>query len=577
MGNIRVLLFLGVSLMASEQALGRPSAAGELSNPGVLAGPDSILDLAGGDESITLYVPKLAVMIEIVPQLKDVIAALREPVGSAMSNPRFEAMGIDPSQPLLMTWVPREGALVAVFGLSHRARLEQWLKALRDTETNATLQLDVPGSGPSKVWLIDAATENPIACVLGTTQGYCQFGAGPQGRPLHPLQATLTRRQSAIRPPHPEKAVQTHRFKRGPKHELARTRGGRRDDQHGTLRMKERLSRLRPGGAVYLIANMRTLGDTLVDFEAQRLRRAYQFSGQAEREQGEIQQREMKHLANSISQHTKALVAGLYIDPRRTAFEADVSLTRAGFALVSRALRPQPKAELIEAWASTPALAKLILRLRPGTLEQQAKALGMNIPRGHLTGALAVLWLGLDSECPAAKAPPAKTNWPFVLPTAVALGAAKDPETFAEALRELIDHQEPSPPPHPIEVGTLGQTILLGTGRGAGAAALRRLRSVETKQKEKAISAVSEPLLNSLAKEPDAPFLEATIDLLAIDAALGAIVDAGPGAQPNLEQLVRARERLRPAFDAASRVGLRATLKSDTAEPSLQLVLHGDE
>lgn len=618
MGIHRVPAFLSLyALIVSGEAVAQTPAANPPHHPSDPSGRrdrsdhsdhSDLLDLADTDDAIVLFAPKLSTLFEVIPNLanavepfagdiepalisrgRELISALGKPTdgpqrGSLLGAAILESAGFDVSEPLLVTWRPRDKALVAVFGLSNRDRLEALLKHQSDAEANTDLRLHISGTDPQTVWLIDATTDTPIACVLGTTQGYCQFGTGPRSKPLRPLQATFER---GLRHG-PRRGESRRASDRGPADTPT-------EDPDKPLSM---FSRVRAGGVLYLIANMKTLAATLVDFETKRLRRAHQFGlgGRAEREHEQLQERAMRHSAGAVTRLTDRLVAALYVEPRQTALEAKVSLTREGRAFFARAVRPQPQqpdSQMIDDWASTPALAKLILRLHPRMLEQHAKILGIDLPEGLLTGELAVLWLGLDSECPAAKAPPARTNWPFVLPTALALDTENDPKPLAKSLRKVIrDHtQRTAEPPQAVEVATLEHTVLLGTGRGAGAAALRRLLSVRTKQetarasRERAEDAGGGGEGGEGGGERggggrrERAFLEASLDFLAIDAALGAIMDSSAEPHSNLHQLVQARERLRPAFEAASHVGLEVTLTTEEAQeqPGLHFVLHADD
>lgn len=213
--------------------------------------------------------------------------------------------------------------------------------------------------------------------------------------------------------------------------------------------------------------------------------------------------------------------------------------------LLSNALLGQlDPADPIVRWADTPSLGRLVARVEPSLATEILRLVRVNLPPERVSGTLALMVLGLDTQCPSAKASNRRTAeaWPFVFPMAGAIGLAAGQPLDRAGLASSIDIPRD---PHtgvldddvlmrgrmfdgPVEARLAPGTILFGTGHGAASAAARRWASPAR-----------------TATLSDRQFLDARLGLAAIGAALSSGAYDGD-TRPELRSLERVVRTLQP-------------------------------
>lgn len=150
-------------------------------------------------------------------------------------------------------------------------------------------------------------------------------------------------------------------------------------------------------------------------------------------------------------------------DPERVHLSVSVHLDPSGRREVERWVTRSPMPAELVAWAQAPAIAGGWARLSPSQVAPWVSGL-TELPPSALRGGMAWVVFGVDGGCPLSR-PKAPDAWRFALPSALAVPVAETSTigpthgTWAGA---------------PFEVELQGETLWIGTGRGAGSAVRRR-------------------------------------------------------------------------------------------------------
>lgn len=448
---------------------------------------------------------------------KEALSALLTPAGLA-------AIGVDAGGSAVI--VPPLFGEPAVFALElqNRPRFERWLETLAPDETR---RVSIGGEEASVLF---PNRERPIACLTRRSTAYCQLGAAPGPDPIAPLRATVS-----IQPP-----------------------------ALGTVAAIGRAyGRLREGAHAYVFAHGEPAAKTAPELALAWAERNHRFDGKKKiTEAAQALAPRIKQAAEMI----EGAAGGLYLGSGRVSFESEVSVGERGVKILRDLSVASEAGALIPRWFETPALARVLLRVRGERAEQLLSSAGVEVPSGSLSGTLALLLFGVDAQCSAAKKQDAggPLGWAFLLPSAIAVGL-RGP-TAADAvqnklLAELPDRTPEEPAAEdgeseraklraPVrteafgssfEVQVLDEIALLGTGPNSGAAAMRRLRSLTPE---------------SRIREPRA-FVLAAIHPREIDAAL----EAGNISRDNRRELLLVeamRRKLRPLMQQVGAIELVA-------------------
>ena len=301
--------------------------------------------------------------------------------------------------------------------------------------------------------------------------------------------------------------------------------------------------------------------------------RAHRFASAGDRGRAQAEARALGDKVRHLAKKVEGTALGLYRGPDGLTLRTEVALTEFGAKRLAPHLRAPGEQPVVTGWALTPALARVALRVHPRTVELLGAQLGLTLPQASLTGDLALLSLGVDAECPLARARkkggPGNLRWAFLLPSAAAVGLA-GPEAADVMHRSLSQQLDAEPAPttggsrahlegrvagSPYEVDVRDDLMLVGTGLGSGAAAQRRLSAVP-----------------KVAARADAPLLEAAVDMLAVDAAFAA-GSFGADHSPELLAMEALRLTLKPLWDHVARVELTVRAEDSARRLSAQAVL----
>ncbi len=510
------------------------------------------------------YAPQLARAIEQADRVLDVLisvdpsfgrplgAQITEAIwGSGYRLPSIEGMrpvdprrvltadglreaGIDAAAPFVVIPDVRAGVSVFRFGLTDRRAFESWLDRIggRDRRRIAI------GAESASVLALDS--ERPITCLPRHTQAICQLGASAGTNPV----AHLERAISAGGPTYSRLA--------------------------GVLSAYQRLPR---DGVAYAFFSPGPLARDAAWTNAAHERRRTRFGDARARAAAEEQIRQTTARLFKWSRWIEGGAAAVIADERAG---VQVQLTPSGIGrrLIAEALPERTTADLIGRWADTPALFSVLVHADPGFVQRAALGFGFDLPKDVLTGTIGLLGLGLDSECPSAKRGSSRElDWAFLVPSALTVGLAT--AAAADRVQHLLSERftvtplrktpwiSDARPPiaglaagSPYEIHVLDGMMIVGTGVGSGAAALRRLASI-----------------TRLGPEPErAPFLRAAVHPRAIDAAFAAGA-FGRDHRRELLAIEALRLQLKPVLERIDAVTLEASASEDHEHVALDLVV----
>jgi hypothetical protein len=379
--------------------------------------------------------------------------------------------------------------------------------------------------------------ERPLACLARRSTAYCQLGAAEGGDPIAPLRSMVS-----ISPP-----------------------------AFGSVTaIKRAFFQLREGAHAYLFLHGEPAAKHAHELALAWAARHHRFDGKKKIvESAQALAPKIRRAGETI----EGAAGGLYFGSDRVSFESELSIDESGAKLLRDLAVAGDARALIPRWFETPALARVLLRMKGERAERWLQAAGVDVPAGALTGTMALLLFGVDSECSAAKKQEASAlGWAFLLPSAIAVGLRGAPAADAvqSALEKQIGATKASSDEaaetktRPVLSGSafgsafqaqvLDEIALFGTGPGSGAAAMRRLRSAHE------VKRTSEPRA----------FVHAAIHPRAIDAAF----ESGSISRENRRELLMIealRRRMRPLLQQIDAIELVA--RANEAERRVTLDL----
>ncbi len=441
--------------------------------------------------------------------------------GAVRSLDDLARIGIDADAPIAI--VPDRGGEVAVviLGLSSRKRFEQWLSAIEGPE-RAHVKI-----GGEQASVIAATSDAPVVCLARQGHAYCQIGRVDPKAPTGPLKRLLE-------------------FD-GPTIAKAKDR-------------VEAFAALPPGAHFYATIFPKGLAAVVGERRLEEARAKARFLDKAQAA-AHLRQVRLGHgRFDHYASYVPGAAFGVYPDADGVRLEAQLVLNAAGRRMVAHAVPDAPPDEMIARWSRTPSLFGMLLRTHPDVMRSWAHEEGVDLPPGALTGTLALLTLGVDSECPSAKHRAAirPQRWAFLMPSAAAVGltTVEHANAVHGALAKRFElapreaEQRPLDRPalagnafgSPFQVEVLDDMVLVGTGRGSGAAALRRLGALPP---------------STPRDEGPVPFLEMQLDLRAVDAAFAAGA-FGSEHREELLALEALRWKLKPLLSTIDQVSVSA-------------------
>lgn len=434
-------------------------------------------------------------------------------------------VGIDREQPLAV--VPdRVGRVaVVVFGLSSRKRFERWLSSI-DGPDRARVKI-----GGEVASVIGATSDTPVICLARSAHAYCQIGPAERARPTGPLERLLAFEGNTL---------------------------------GNTPARVEALRALDPGAHFYVTMDPSGLATIVKNrLREHALAKARFLDKKSAAKSLDRVRAETAHL-DRYATYIDGAAAALYPNGDDVTMQAQLLLTSAGRRFAARAAPDTPPDETIVRWAETPALFRLLAHMHPELLQIGAKALGIELPERALDGTFAMLTFGVDAECPSARRRReaiGPSRWAFLMPSAAAVGltSAEMADRVHTALRPHLETPavERSAGDRPalsgrawgsvFEINVLDDLLLVGTGRGSSAAALRRLGALPSA----AVRAAKRR-----------PFLEVDVDLRAVDAAFAAGAFS-PEHRAELLTVEAFRLQMKPLLETVDELSIAATKHDD--------------
>ncbi|MCC7384432.1 MAG: hypothetical protein IT384_21475 [Deltaproteobacteria bacterium] len=400
--------------------------------------------------------------------------------GVDLSDPKALAtIGIDAHSALIVMLDPAGGPLLAQLALRDPGRFEAFLAQASHARTRAgdsVAYVLVPRSGRD---------EGAMGCTVRGMVASCQLGLSARGEPLAELQRLID----------------------APSRRYAHSAG-----------LAQATARLPADADAYVLARADALAPLASQAVVAHALREARFAPPDQRRRSERVARARAVFLHQYLHSVEGAALALDLDKREVRIRAELVLDERGAALMRDLVRRPLERDPLARWAESPALARLIVHLRPEIAADLLARAGLALPAPRLSGSLAVLALGLDTECGAAKAgaPPDPETLPFIFPTALAVGLASRLDRGAGWLNEALGipasasrdgvlqagHAYGSP----FELRAADEALLIGTGLGAGSAASRRWERM------------APPAQRAPAPRP---VLEAVVSLPAVAAALG--------------------------------------------------------
>jgi hypothetical protein len=525
------------------------------------AGLPDLVAGAPSDAPFVLYAPSLGRAIEQTQIVLEVLAAvdpkLGRPLGAlltdaiwgssyqlpaiagvrpiepstALTPGGLREAGIDAAAPVVLIPNVRAEVTVIRFGLSDRRAFEAWLDRIGGRERKR-----IPvGAETASVLALDS--ERPIICLARHKQAICQLGVSQGPNVIADLARVVAEGGST--------------YSRLP----------------GVITAHDRLPR---DSVLYAFANPSPLARDAALLQAERERRRTRFADVRTRAASEEESRRMTARLVKWSRWIDGVAAAV-LTGERTGVRVELTASSMGKRLLAAALPERRTDDLIGRWAETPALFSALVHADPTFVQRAAEQFGLDLPKDALSGTVALLGLGLDSECPSAKqGAVAELDWAFLIPSALNVGIATT--EAAERLHQLLSLRFPivpikppwlehARPPFagiaqgsPYEIHVLDRMLIVGTGIGSGAAALRRLASIQPTAKPSA----------------RAPFIRASLHPRAIDAAFAAGA-FGREHRRELLAIESLRLQLKPLMERIDSIELLANASEDREHVSLNV------
>jgi hypothetical protein len=483
----------------------------------VLYGPTLQRLLAEADRALSL----LALADpELGQPLGAVVASWMWPRGSLLAPPPIDPArllsaatlaeaGVDLGAPAVI--VPGDRVILLRFGLRDRPAFEAWLDRTAGKDRRR-----VPIGGESASVLAED-TDRPVTCLARQTFAACQIGVSPGDRAVADLEAMLV--------------------------------GG--EGSYGRLAgVRESHLRLPHDAGLFVYVSPLPAAKAISRAFAERELLRVRFSDEPAKRAAAAGIDELDASLAAWSRAVDGAAAAISIGAASSA-RIELALTGAGSRNLEEVAAAGSADPAIERWTKTPALLSVLLHARPAFVSRLAEDLfDVDLPPRALSGTVGLLTLGVDSECPAAKASAGDVAWTLMLPSALSVGlgpSAADDVRGLLALRFGQTDLEKGAPiaglatGSPYEIHVLDRMIVVGTGPGSGAAALRRLTAVAS---------------GPAASGPSA-FLAATMHPRAVEAALAAIA-VGREHRAELRTLEAMRHRLEPLLERFEAVAIDA-------------------
>ena len=388
--------------------------------------------------------------------------------------------------------------------LADPARFAAWIREQSGGRPIATW-------GEDEVHAVGGEPSRRAACVVRDGAGWCQLGPSAGADPLTELRRVVD--------------VPTRRLSQ-------------------SSSMMAALGRLRPGGDLYVFARPSTAVEPLARAQIDRARAAQPYARPAERRALDAEARASARRLIARASLVRSAAGALTLGDGDVRAELELELSDRGAELARGLVGRLDAHDPILGWADTPSLGRLIVRLDPALAAEVLGEAHLRLPPQNLSGTLAVMLLGLDTQCPSAKrsGPRAPAAWPFVFPlaAAVGLGGPLDRARLTASLNLPLDRAGPHAAEDVLFRGRIhdgpvegrivsGNTLLVGTGHGAASAAARRW----------------EALGRPARREVPTPFIDARVSLAAIGAALHAgAYDADT--RPELHRLAQLYRAIQP-------------------------------
>jgi hypothetical protein len=408
--------------------------------------------------------------------------------------------------------------------LADRERFVAWLQRLAELR-GRSLELGSAERGA----IVELGSDLILGCVTQGQLGFCQLGVSAGPDPSAHLRRLLELRAS------PRAAAELERS----------------------------LSSLGPDADALLALQPAAVLEALAAAWMREVARRHRFDDEPARQvalrnaRAEIAR--WRHAGRAID----AIALGLWLRPNQLELDLELSIDERGARSVE-ALAPAPGDDPVVRWSEMPALARAMVRLKPRAIRPILEQLGVPLPAGALAGTAAALLLGVDTECPMAKAgaPRSIGALAYALPIAAAIGLSHplDSAELAAIAGSRTATQAASTSADAAEAGSLGvpiaghalelraapDVLLVGTGIGSGAAAARRWSAL-------ALDSSGDHGAHMRGGAP--PFLELGVDLAAAHAAFQA-GSFGEDTRPELLDLERLHRHLRPALERYREVAL---------------------
>lgn len=515
---------------------------------------------------LVLYAPSLARALEETERLADMLSVLEpelsKPLGrlavdaiwgfdslSELSAPvpvdpakvlttaGLEAAGIDTSAPLLVLPSLEEEVVVLRFQLESRRRFEAWLDALAGKERRRVLL------GGESASVIGPDSPRPVACLARHAHAFCQLGVNAGDDALSDLSRAVASEGVA----------------------------------YGRLRgVAAAWERLPQDAVLYAFFNPGPFAKGIAKLAHLRERMRTRFADRRSKRDAFMRARRFESSVLEWSRLLDGAALALFFGDAPGA-RLELSMTARGRRALDDVFPERTTRDLIGRWTETPALFSLLVHADPAFVQRVARSYGLMLPQEMLTGTVGLLTLGLDPDCPSAKQGTKQPlDWAFLLPSALNVGLTA-PEA-ADRIHGLLEAQLPAraagdrkvawlPNPRapitglaagsPFEIHVLDRMLVVGTGPGSGAAALRRLASVRSR---------------APAGKERAPFFVATVQPQAIDAAFAAAA-FGREHRRELLTIESLRLRLKPLLERIGALKVEATTPPEHRRVSVRLAV----
>lgn len=455
--------------------------------------------------------------------------------GKVLTTLGLEAAGIDTSAPLLVIPSLEEEVVVIRFGLRNRRAFESWLD---DAAGKERRRIKLHGESAS---VLGADSKRPVTCLARHAHAFCQLGVNGGEAALSDLSGVSA------------SAGKTY----------GRLRG-----------VQDAYARLPRGAVLYAFFNPEPLARSIGELARQRERIRTRFADERSKRNAASRARRFEGTLREWSRLADG--AAMAVSTREPAgARIELSMTARGRRALNDVLPERTTQDLIGRWTETPALFSVLVHADPVFVQKVAGSFGLKLPREALSGTVGLLALGLDADCPSAKrGTTERLDWAFLLPSALNVGLATPTaadQVYASLQEQLPGRTAPdrkvawlNSPRAPIaglaagspfEVHVLDRLLVVGTGPGSGAAALRRLASVRSERLDTA---------------ERAPFFVASLHPRAIDAAFAS---AAFGREHRRELLTveSMRLRLKPLLERIGAVKLEATTPPEHGRVSVRL------